>query len=194
MKRRCVAIAVVGLLGAGTPIAAAPLVSYTVTGSASDWLLNFSVTNTLGIPEQQIYFFGVQLPARDIAGSPTEWDPDIWPTWSNGSYGGSSLVYNNNWTYSGNVANFTIPEISMDETLNGFIAHVSTADAPASVNWFAYSYGTAMYLGSDDFFTPFNPGFEGTAVSATPAVVPEPATLTLLVLGFMTGSGMRHRQ
>jgi hypothetical protein len=50
-------------------------VSYTVTGSAGNWTLDFSVTDNLG-GTNDIYFFGVELSARDIVGSPTNWDPN----------------------------------------------------------------------------------------------------------------------
>ena len=174
-----------------SPANAAPIVSYTVNGTPGDWMLEFSITNTLGIPDQQIYFFGVELPARDILNSPTEWDPDLWTSYDNSSNGGSIRIYNNVWTFFGNVPELTEPEISMGETQAGFVARVSSLVAPTSVNWFAYSLGDTPYMGSDAFNIPTNPGFEGVASNTTTAV-PEPVTFVLIGSGTVLAAASRR--
>jgi len=163
------------VIAAAVQAQAAPIVTYTVSGSINDWLLDFSVTNNLG-GANEIYFFGVDLPARDIVGSPTEWNPNSWPTWDNIPYGGSSRTYNNNWIDGNNSS-----DILNGETQAGFIVHVTSATAPTSVNWFAYALG-GTYLGGDNFNNINNPGFEGLATTADVAV-PEPASLLLLGSG-----------
>jgi hypothetical protein len=175
--------------GAGQA-AAAPIVSFTVSGSAGDWTLDFSVTNNLGVATQRIYFFGVELDARDIVASPPGWDPDAWPSWNNLFYGGSATVYNNNWIDFSLSGGTTITD---GETQSGFKAHTTAIDAPTAVKWFCYAYSTSGegYYGGDHFNTPLNPGFEGVARSG---VVPEPSTFVLAGLGVMGLVGYRLRR
>jgi hypothetical protein len=47
-------------------------VSFTASGSARHWLLDFSVTNHIG-DDQRIYFFDVALPSLNIVSSPPNW-------------------------------------------------------------------------------------------------------------------------
>ena len=62
--------------------AAAVDVSYTASGSPSNWVLDFSVTNSLG-GTNDIYFFGVSLPTgHNIVGSPTGYIANTWLEWS----------------------------------------------------------------------------------------------------------------
>lgn len=151
-----------------------PTVMYTIGGSAGNWLLDFSVTNNFLPGEGNIYFFGVFLDTgRNIAGSPPSWDPNAWPTWDNGPYGGSSTVYNNNWID----LSFGPTNIDPGETLSGFQAVYTGATAPARVQFFAYAFN-GTYGGNDNFNSQQNPGFEDFA---TP--VPEPATIAALGLG-----------
>jgi hypothetical protein len=161
-----------------------PGVSYTVTGSSGNWTLDFSVTNNLpsALNQLGIYFFGVELDARDIVGTPAGYDPDVWTTWDNTPYGGSSIVYNNNWL--GVSASGGIPQGS---TLSGFQVHSISSAMPSSVPWFAWAYGIGSdyYTGGDPYlFSLNNPGFEGTA---TP--VPEPGLLQLPCLVGLLGFG-----
>lgn len=164
----------------------APNVSYTVAGSSGNWTLDFTVTSTFLPGEGNFYFFGVVLGSgRNIAGSPSGWDPNTWTSWNNSAFGGSSTVYNNNWidlTFGTGA-----PSIAPGETLSGFQAISSDSVAPTSVNWFAYaSEGT--YTGTGNFNTATNPGFEGTAT-----VVPEPATMAILGLGAAALASRRRR-
>jgi len=149
---------------------AAPVVTFTVSGSANDWALDFQVTNNLG-DDIVVYFFGVQLPNRDIIASPLGWNTDLWLTWNNAGdpYYGPDREFNNNWIAYG-------PEIGNGETLGGFGVRDTSITAPTSVPWFAYAFCyNEPYTGTDYFYSPVNPGFVGTA-----EVVPLPSSLMLL--------------
>ena len=169
---------------------AMPIVTYTVDGSANNWTLDFSVTNDLG-GSNYIYFFGLDLPARDIIGTPAGWYPDAWKSWNNYAYGGSHIAYNNVWINENlyiDHANF----ISDGQTLSGFsVLDTSDLVAPTSVNWFAYGkFGT--YGGGDNFHNSLNPGFEGIASDPFTAV-PEPSTILLITAGLAGIVFMRRK-
>src|SRR5260370_40084161 len=84
------------LFGGLTSATANPVdVSFTASGSAGNWLLDFSITNNLG-GTNDIYLFGVRLPARNEVGTPTGWDPNTSPGGLNWfGYGGSQTKYKN---------------------------------------------------------------------------------------------------
>jgi len=167
---------------------AMPIVSYSVNGSANNWTLDFSVTNNLG-GSNYIYFFGVELPARDITGTPTSWNSNGYESWNTSVDGGSKITYNNVWI---NGDSFQVNDIFADQTLSGFSV-LDTADvvAPTSVNWFAYAH-LGTYDGVDYFHNSFNPGFEGIASDPSTAV-PEPSTFLLITAG-LAGIGFLRRK
>lgn len=152
-------------------------VSYTVAGSAGSWVYNFSIANNLG-GTNDIYLFGIELGARNIAGSPANWDPNAQNSWNTFLYvGGQGINYDNIWI-DGNFPTSLLP----GQTLSGFMAASTESTARSSVRWFAFSANPisgGTYTGS--FCTmncgaPFtNPGFEYGALHA----VPVPATLWL---------------
>jgi hypothetical protein len=164
---------------------AVPLVDYTVSGSAGNWILDFSVTNNLtsGPADMDLYWFGVQLSTAGVVGSPagfSEWSPGN--TFSNATLGGSNIVYNDIW-FDG-TWNALLP----GSTLSSFQAHVTDLTAPTSVAWTtgAYSithFSSSNYTGGDNFYFNYNPRWEGYAHSAS--AVPEPSTLLLLGSGLM---------
>ena len=180
-----------GLLTCSTPAKAdsAPTVMYSVSGSAGDWTLDFTVTNNTG---QNLYFFGVLLPANDQTGTPAGWqlfggDRD------NSSFGGSSTVYNNNWVDPTDTG-----VVTPGNSLSGFEALVTTATAPTNVQFFAYTCddtlhsiappcGGSAYAGVGNFNTVDNPGFEGIATNAVPEPRLETMLLVVAVFGVMAG-------
>lgn len=161
-------------LAAVATAAAAPVVTYTVSGTSGNYTLDFSVTNNLTGTDQDIYLFGVLLSAPNVVGSPSSFDPTVFSTWTNSGYGGSSLLYNNVWLDGSE------SDLMPGQTLSGFDVQVSDATAPQAVPWFAFAasvsgldaYGGSDYFGGD----PTNPGFEGVAS-------PEPASWLLLIAG-----------
>jgi hypothetical protein len=146
-------------------------VSYTVGGSPGDWALDFSVANNIaGAPNQSFYFFGVDLSATNITGSPVSFTPDF--PFNPSPYGGPDETYNNVWLYDAPVAT-QLP----GTTTSGFDVTISDSVAPTSVDWFAFTADTNLapsYTGGGNFNGAFNPGFSGVA-----SEVPEPSTLGL---------------
>ena len=165
---------------------AGPVVTFTTSGTSGNYTLDFSVTNNLG-NTNDIYFFGVQLPARDIVASPGGFDPNIWLTWDNSPYGGSSTIYNNNWI------DFTFSSLPNGTTLSGFQAHTTSLTAPTSVPYFAYAFGGSYFVG-DNFNSPGNPGFEGLATGADVTAVPEPGVVAFGILSAGSVLGLIARK
>ena len=176
MKNEIRALLTAALVGAAGVAAAAPVeASYTLTGTAGDWTLDFDVSNDLVGSDQSIYFFGVAVDGGTVTHSPQSFNSATYPTWSyNANYGGSSLTYNAVWFSGGHV-------ILSGDNLDGFLVHSDAVDAPTSVNWFAFSSGSE-YTGGGNFNTGFSPGWEGVA-TAQVTVVPEPANIALLLAG-----------
>ncbi|HEY0703688.1 MAG TPA: hypothetical protein VGD60_13055, partial [Candidatus Acidoferrales bacterium] len=185
--------------GTAAPASADPLgVSYTITGSAGDWTLDFSVTNNIvGAPNQDFYFFGVLLPGGSITGTPpafgvfsTVFNPSI-------DFGGSNTNYNDNWL--GNVGG---PAGFPGMTISGFDVTLTSASAPTSVQWFGFSEDTNFLptytgggnfntTGSQSFNAAVSPGFEGLAVGTPTQTASESSTLGLLVAGLLAFAGLK---
>lgn len=166
-----IAASIAALTVAAGAAFAGPVVTYSVSGSAGNWTLDFSVNNTLNPSGMDIYFFGVALDTgRNIAGSPSGYDPNQWTSWDNSNYGGSNTIYNNVWI-DGNYS-----DLLPGNTLSGFQATYTGATAPSAVQYFCFAYDPSggQYSGTDNFNSQNNPGFEGRAT------VPAPASLGLL--------------
>jgi hypothetical protein len=173
-------------------------VTYTVSGSSGAWILDFSVTNNLNLG-QDVYIFGVLLPATDIVSSPTDWvnPASINPS----SDGGPNITYNNAWHLPVAVVG-TTDAIAAGGTLSGFEAEVTSLTAPSFVDWVAYSQdvtpgGTAPYTGGGNFNAGLNlPGFaspEENPGFAGVASTPEPSSLLLLAVSLLGVAALRRR-
>lgn len=186
MMKSASALAGLVLLSAISVVQASELdVSYTVSGSTGSWVYDFSLTNNLG-GTNDIYFFGVELEARNIAGSPANWDPNAQSSWNTFIYsGGKGINYDNIWV-DGNFPTSLLP----GQTLSGFAVASTELTPRSSVRWFAFSAnpvnggtytGTFCTMNCGAPFT--NPGFEYAALQA----VPVPAAFWFFgsALGFM---------
>lgn len=177
MRFRSLLLAAAIALPSASAAAQPVQVSYTTSGSAGNWLLDFSVFNNIPLASQGLYFFGVFLGAVDVQGSPSGFQQ-----WSGGAPWDNvtGILYDNNW-FDG-----SFNGLPSGTTTNGFVARVTTAAAPTSVQWFAYSFSQTgeAYNAPDALYGGVNPGFEGVArTSSVPVPVPEPASLALLVAG-----------
>lgn len=98
------------------------------------------------------------------------------PTWLSNSFNG--LIFN---LISGNSFDFATASIDASSTFAGFdLSRVSFTDSQVAVNWQGLSYDSETILRIN---------FEPNA-----AEVPEPATLSLLSLGFLGAIAMRRRR
>jgi hypothetical protein len=191
----CITAATVsGFLLLIVPTSASPVdVTYSVSGSAGNWTLDFSVTDNLP-GTNDIYYFGIMLPAQEITGTPPGWIQPNNSTQSWFNNGGSSNNYNNLW-----IQNLGSP-ISPGQTFSGFMAVDSDLTLPSGVSWFAVvDGGTYPAPGPGCSFNcnaPYdNTGFEGLATAA-PSAAPLPAALPLFAtgLGAMGLFGWRRKR
>ena len=179
-----------GLVMSAMVFAAPVDVSYAVTGSAGDWTLDFSVANNLNPSDMNLYMFGVLLSSSNVVNSPGDFDPTFFPTWSNSPYGGSSLVYNNNWFDP------TQSDLNPGQSMSGFQVTINDATAPSEVAWFAVAASPSggSYSGTDFVNSAQNPIFEGLALPQGVTAVPEPDSYALLAIGAAMACFIRRQK
>jgi hypothetical protein len=181
-------MALVSLVGAAR--ASVVDATYTVSGSAGNWVYDISFTNNIG-GSNQIYLIGITLPATDVVGSPNGWGgygaPDF------GTPGNPS--YNINWcTHScqgTSEADLLADAIASGSTLGGFQARDTSLIAQTSIPWFVYAWGGVPNSPGCPLDCGANPGFEGIA---SVAAVPEPSTWAMMILGFAGVGFMGYRR
>jgi hypothetical protein len=157
-------VSVVAITAFADPV----VTTYSISGSPGNWMLDFSVTNNIGISGMDVYYVGFSVPSGSISGLPANWiQYDTYPLQAY-DYGVS------------------IPDmIQNGETLGGF--RVSVANLPTQIPWFAYAY---------NWENPgANPSYEGIAAESNPTV-PEPTSLLFLGtgLGILGLAGWRRRK
>jgi hypothetical protein len=187
------ALALISSFPAGAAKASVVDVSYTVSGSAGNWLIDLSVTNNLGGTTNDIYFIDIKLPSTQVINSPANW---AYTPGDNPSYGASGTVYNNPWCIGGCIGADQTLGILPGQTLSGFIA-VDTASAlPASLPWMVFSadvlpsgHAGPGYTGPECNPCGWNPEFESVATA-----VPEPSTWAMTILGFAAIGFMAYRR
>lgn len=178
------ALGVVALSLLGGVAAAGPVdVTFSVSGTPGAWVLDFNVVNNLNPATMDVYFFGVELGARNIVDSPPPYDPNLNISWNNFPYGGSDTTYDNVWTDGTSTFVTLLP----GQHLSGFKALVTSVDVPSEVKFFAFGWALGeAYSGTDYFSSPYNPGFEGVAT------VPAPASLGVIGLAGVFASRRRR--
>jgi hypothetical protein len=172
MKKLALGI-VVGLLllVSASRVAAGPIVTYTVSGTPGNYLLNFSVTNTLSVRGMDIYQFGVAASTGTIVGSPHGgWTP-IGPFNINVYAPSPDLVVNLWHNNSGGPQG----AIQSGVTISGYLVLSTALSPPTSVEWFAFAFGgPSAYPLLDYWFYSGNPLFTGIAAAATNSGEPGP--------------------
>jgi hypothetical protein len=155
-----------GITTLSTSLFAQPVVTYSVSGSSGDYLLDFTVNNTTpGTQTQDIYYFDVGVPSSSVTAAP----------------GGFYVAGNDAWVDE------TYTLLPTGTTLSGFDVLDTSATAPTIVPYFAYGYDFGVaYTGPGNLDgDPQNPLFEGNAVVG--AGVPD-AAATLPMLGVAAGA------
>lgn len=146
--------------------AQAPTVTYTVSGTAGDYTLDFTVQNNLSTanyPGGYIYAFGVNPENSDsITASPGAFtDANPYNTDTSTPVVGPNIQYDDNWSGG---------DIPDGQALSGFDVSYGGTTAPTSVEWFSFADvpGGNYPTGGDNLDgSHTTPLFDGTATEAS---------------------------
>ncbi|MBL0170039.1 MAG: PEP-CTERM sorting domain-containing protein [Gemmatimonadaceae bacterium] len=206
MRTRHIAAVAALLLGSASAQAQPVSVDYTVSGSAGNWFLNFTLRNNFSSPgDMGVYWFGVRTPSATVSASPGSWlSNGGWTTSS-----GSGTTYQNSWKTDKTTS------LLPGQSLTGFTAQSFALAAPTSVQWFAYAFSNGLaesngvYDVGDNFNgLTYNPGFESSSLGSMPEVnvqtlvneqppvttTPEPSTYALMASGLAVLSYLNRRR
>ncbi len=179
MKRLTILGAALAILSGSALAQRVPTATYTATGTAGAWDLEFTLTNNFLPGEGDLYFFGVLLDSgRQVLSTPAGWDSERFRTWSNQSYGGSDTMYNNIWLNLYSRPDDILPS----QSKSGFVARSNSLEPPKTLQFFSFA-AAGVYQGHSNYSNYWNPGFEGTATYVS-SPVPEPSSLAILGIGF----------
>ncbi len=184
------------VLSAGSLTAQPVAVSYTVTGSAGNWMLDFTVANNLvgAPPDMGVYMFGIQAPGSATTAQPAGW--------SKLGFTMSGLPSGNSYATSWIDPTFT--GVKAGQTKSGFQIWLSNVTAPTSFKYYAFGWSQSLADKGEDW-TNFNPSWEGTAQGSFPQVniqqlevpvttTPEPSTYALMVAGLAAVGAVARRK
>lgn len=165
-----------GLATFSTGLLAQPVITYTSSGTAANFTLDFTVNNTApGTDGFDIYFFGVLVNGQ-ASGSPPGYFSAYYSTIHTVEITGpaSNWPFNNDWIDP----SYTV--LPTGKTLSGFDVSDTDQNPPTSVQYFALGYDAGVAYtgpGNQNLSSPYNsPLFTGYALAA----VPEPATFPLI--------------
>ncbi|RYG33869.1 PEP-CTERM sorting domain-containing protein [bacterium] len=176
MKRSLILLSLLATAAVSSAVPVPITVSYTVSGAAGDYTLDFTLTNSSGHAPLGLYFFGVST--GSLLDTPSAFGDN--GTWNPFTYGGSGPDITHASTWITNP--YGLDRVWDGASLSGFKVSVTDLVIPTSINWFAYGVDeTSTYDGHGSFNgDAFNPGFAGTI---TTQAVPEPASMAALSLG-----------